>query len=53
MPPPPDAELVKTGAYDVKDREIAAQVGAMAFAIAVRRDGGLLIAEAENEMPPQ
>src|SRR5262249_44712212 len=53
MPPPPDSELVKTGAYDVKDREIAAQVDAMPFAIAVRRDGGLLIAEAENEMPPQ
>jgi hypothetical protein len=53
MPPPPDAELVETGAYDVKDREIAAQVDAIAFAIAVRRDGGLLIAEAENEMPPR
>ena len=48
MPPPPIAELVKTGAYDVKDREIAAQIDAMAFAIAVRRDGGLLIAEAER-----
>src|SRR5262245_55253048 len=32
MPPPPDAELIKTGAYDVKDREIAAQIDAMAFA---------------------
>ena len=48
MPPPPDAELIKTGAYDVKDREIAAHLDAMAFAIAVRRDGGLLIAEAER-----
>jgi len=48
MPPPPNAKLVKTGAYDVRDREIAAQIDAMAFAIAVRRDGGLLIAEAER-----
>jgi 2-phosphosulfolactate phosphatase len=48
MPPPANAKLIAEGAYDPKDREIAAQVDAMAFAIVVRRDGGLLIAEAER-----
>jgi hypothetical protein len=37
----------------VKDREIAAQVDAMDFAISVRLEGGLLIAEAErNDIEP-
>ena len=47
MPPPPNPKLVAEGAYDLKDREIAAQVDAMKLAIAVRREGGLLIAEPE------
>jgi len=47
MPPPPNPKLVAEGAYDLKDRQIAAQVDAMKLAIAVRRDGGLLIAEPE------
>ena len=38
-------------AYDLKDREIAAEVDAIA--ISVRREGGLLIAEAErNDLQP-
>ena len=45
MPPPPNPKLVAAGAYDLKDREIAAaQVDAMELAIAVRREGGLLVA---------
>jgi len=48
MPPPPNPKLVAAGAYDPKDREIAAQVDAIAFAISVRREGGLLIAETER-----
>jgi hypothetical protein len=48
MPPPPNPNLVAEGTYDLKDREIAAEVDAMAFAISVRREGGLLIAEAER-----
>jgi hypothetical protein len=47
IPPPPNRKLVAEGAYDLKDREIAAQVDAMKLAIAVRREGGLLIAEPE------
>ena len=46
--PPPNPKLVAAGRYDLKDRQIAAEVGAIAFAISVRRDGGLLIAEAER-----
>jgi hypothetical protein len=48
MPPPPDPKLVAAGAYDLKDREIAAEVDAIAFAISVRREAGLLIAEAKR-----
>ena len=48
MPPPPNPKLVAAGTYDPKDREIAAQVDAMEFAIAVRREAGLLVAEAER-----
>ena len=33
MPPPPNAKLVAEGAYDLKDREIAAQVDAIGFAV--------------------
>jgi hypothetical protein len=51
--PPPNPKLVAAGRYDLKDRQIAAEVGAIAFAISVRRDGGLLIAEAErNDLQP-
>jgi hypothetical protein len=42
MPPPPDPTLVAAGAYDLKDREIAAEVDAIAFAISVRRDSGII-----------
>jgi 2-phosphosulfolactate phosphatase len=53
MPPPPNPKLVATAAYDLKDREIAAEVDAIAFAISVRREEGLLIAEAErNDLQP-
>jgi hypothetical protein len=48
MPPPPDPKLVAAEAYELKDREIAAEVDAIASAISVRREGGLLIAEAEQ-----
>jgi hypothetical protein len=48
MRPPLDPKVVAAGAYDLKDREIAAEVDAIAFAISVRREGGLLIAEAEQ-----
>jgi len=48
VPPPPDPKLVAAGAHDPKDREIASEVDAIAFAIAVGREGGLLIAEAER-----
>jgi hypothetical protein len=48
MPAPPNAKLIAEGAYDPKDREIAAHVDAMDFAISVRLEGGLLIAEAER-----
>ena len=47
MPPPPNPKLVAAGAYDPKDREIAAQVDAMKLVITVRREGRLLIAEPE------
>src|SRR6202011_1174828 len=47
MPPPANPKLVAEGAYDLKDREIAVEVDAIAFAISVRREGGLLIAEPE------
>jgi 2-phosphosulfolactate phosphatase len=53
MPPPPSAKLVVAGACDLKDREIAAHIDAMDFAIAVRRKKGLLVAEAEDECRPQ
>jgi hypothetical protein len=53
MPPPPNPKLVAAGTYDLKDREIAAEVDAIAFAISVRREAGLLIAEAErNDLQP-
>jgi 2-phosphosulfolactate phosphatase len=53
MPPPPNAKLIAEGAYNPKDREIAAHVDAMDFAISVRLEGGLLIAEAErNDLQP-
>ena len=47
MPPPPNPKLVAAGAYDPKDREVAVEVDAIAFAISVRREAGLLIAEPE------
>ena len=44
---------VTAGAYDLKDRKNAAEVDAIAFAISVRLEGGLLIAEAErNDLQP-
>ena len=53
MPPPPDPKLVAAGVYDLKDRENAAEIDAIAFAISVRLEGGLLIAEAErNDLQP-
>jgi 2-phosphosulfolactate phosphatase len=45
--PPPNPKLVAEGAYDLKDRETAAQVDAMKLVITVRREGRLLIAEPE------
>jgi hypothetical protein len=48
MPLPPNPKLVAAEAYDLKDREIAAEVDVIAFAISVRREAGLLIAEAER-----
>jgi hypothetical protein len=48
LPQPPDPKLVTARAYDLKDREIAAEVDAIAFAISVRREAGLLIAEAKR-----
>jgi hypothetical protein len=47
MPLPPNPKLVAAAAYDLNDCEVAAEADAMAFAIAVRREGGLLIAEPE------
>ena len=47
MPPPPNPKLVAAGAYDLKDREIAAEIDTITFAISVRREAGLLIAEPE------
>jgi len=53
MPPPPNPKPVTVGAYDLKDRENAAEVDAIAFAISVPLEGGLLIAEAErNDLLP-
>jgi len=53
MPPPPNPKLIAAGAYDPKDREVAVEVDAIAFAISVRREVGLLIAEAErNDLQP-
>ena len=53
MPPPPNPKPVSAGAYDLKHRENAAEVDAIAFAISVRLEGGLLIAEAErNDLLP-
>ena len=53
MPPPPNPKLIAAGAYDPKDREVAIEVDAIAFAISVRREAGLLIAEAErNDLQP-
>jgi len=49
--PPPNPKLVATVAYGLKDREIAAEVDAIAFAISVRREEGLLVAEAERNDP--
>ena len=45
MVPPPNAARVASGDYDVRDRELAFQLDLVPFAIAVRRDGDLLIAE--------
>ena len=45
---PPNAKLVAQEDYDLKDREIAAEVDAMALAISVRRKEGLSIAEAKR-----
>jgi 2-phosphosulfolactate phosphatase len=53
MPPPPNPKPVTAGAYELKHRENAAEVDAIAFAISVRLEGGLLIAEAErNDLQP-
>jgi hypothetical protein len=50
---PPNPRLVAPGAYDLKDREIAEEVDAIACATSVRREGGLLIVEAErNDLQP-
>ncbi|MBI3514171.1 MAG: 2-phosphosulfolactate phosphatase [Proteobacteria bacterium] len=45
MVPPPNATLVAGGDYDLRDRELALQLDLVAFAIAVRREADLLIAE--------
>jgi len=48
MTPPPDAPLVASGEYDLRDREIAAHIDRSPFAIRVRKENELLIAEPER-----
>jgi 2-phosphosulfolactate phosphatase len=48
MAPPPDDELVASGDYDPHDREIAAEVDVVPFAILVQAEGDLLIATPEG-----
>jgi 2-phosphosulfolactate phosphatase len=48
MPPPPDPEIVATGDYDLADREIASGIDTAPFAIAVRSEAGLLLAEPDE-----
>ena len=48
MAPPPDARLVASGDYDRRDRDIAAEVDAVPFAIQVRAESDMLIATAEG-----
>ncbi len=45
MAPPPNASLIASGDYDLGDRELALQLDLVPFAITVRRERGLLIAE--------
>jgi 2-phosphosulfolactate phosphatase len=47
MPPPPNPLLVAAGIYDPQDRAIAADLDRVPFALAVRREAGFLIAEAQ------
>lgn len=45
LPPPPNPDLVASGDYPVSDRTIACEIDRAPFAIAVRSEDGLLIAE--------
>ncbi len=45
MVPPPNAALVASGDYDLRDRDLALRLDLVSFAIAVRREADLLIAE--------
>ena len=47
MPPPANAKLVASGQYDLRDRDIAAEIDRVPFAIRVRREGGLMVATPE------
>jgi 2-phosphosulfolactate phosphatase len=48
MPPPPNGRLVASGAYDLRDRDIAAEIDRVPFAIRVRQEDGLMVAMREE-----
>lgn len=48
LPPAPNAKLVERGDYDPRDREIAAQIDAVAFPVLVQSRVGLMVATAER-----
>jgi 2-phosphosulfolactate phosphatase len=50
MPPPPNPKLVERGDYDVRDRDIACQIDAVAFPILVQSQAGLMVATAGQAM---